>query len=53
MVFNRHNMQKVVYVLLKQHSEKYWQADHGDEVDDEMIGRNHYSLFESINFSFS
>ncbi|KAG1457306.1 hypothetical protein G6F46_007312 [Rhizopus delemar] len=32
-----HNMQKVVYVLLKQHSEKYWQADHGDEVDDEMI----------------
>ncbi|CEG76507.1 Putative CAMK/CAMKL/BRSK protein kinase [Rhizopus microsporus] len=30
-----HNMQKVVYVLLQQHAEKYWQAEHDDETDDE------------------
>lgn len=24
-------MQKVVYVLLQQHSERYWQRDHDDE----------------------
>ena len=51
MFFNRHNMQKVVYVLLKQHSEKYWQADHGDEVDEETMGTNHSSFIESINLS--
>lgn len=28
-------MQKVVYVLLQQHAEKYWQAEHDDETDDE------------------
>lgn len=26
-------MQKVVYVLLQQHAERYWQADHDDESD--------------------
>lgn len=31
----RHNMQKVVYVLLQQHAERYWQADHDDESDDD------------------
>ncbi|KAI8968362.1 hypothetical protein BDF20DRAFT_177117 [Mycotypha africana] len=30
-----HNMQKVVYVLLKQHAERYWQADHADESDED------------------
>ena len=24
-------MQKVVYVLLQQHAERYWQMEHGDE----------------------
>lgn len=28
-------MQKVVYVLLQQHAERYWQADHDDESDDD------------------
>ncbi|KAG1443179.1 hypothetical protein G6F56_010770 [Rhizopus delemar] len=28
----KHNMQKVVYVLLQQHSERYWQACHEDDV---------------------
>ncbi|KAG0838170.1 hypothetical protein G6F19_003283 [Rhizopus arrhizus] len=32
-----HNMQKVVYVLLQQHAEKYWQSDHDDEADEEII----------------
>lgn len=31
----RHNMQKVVYVLLQQHAERYWQADHDDESEDD------------------
>lgn len=26
-------MQKVVYVLLQQHAERYWQTDHDDESD--------------------
>ena len=29
--FSRPNMQKVVYVLLQQHAERYWQMEHGDE----------------------
>lgn len=28
-------MQKVIYVLLQQHAERYWQADHDDESDDD------------------
>lgn len=28
-------MQKVVYVLLQQHAERYWQADHDDESEEE------------------
>jgi hypothetical protein len=28
-------MQKVVYVLLQQHAERYWQADHADDSDDD------------------
>ncbi|KAI8339439.1 kinase-like domain-containing protein [Chlamydoabsidia padenii] len=31
LVSKEHNMQKVVYVLLQQHSERYWQKDHDDE----------------------
>lgn len=27
-------MQKVVYVLLQQHAEKYWQMEHDDDEDD-------------------
>ncbi|KAI8641581.1 hypothetical protein BD408DRAFT_367923 [Parasitella parasitica] len=35
LVQKEHNMQKVVYVLLQQHAERYWQADHDDETDDD------------------
>ncbi|GAA5816902.1 hypothetical protein MFLAVUS_010437 [Mucor flavus] len=35
LVQKEHNMQKVVYVLLQQHAERYWQADHDDESDDD------------------
>ncbi|CAO3600529.1 unnamed protein product [Absidia cylindrospora] len=31
LISKEHNMQKVVYVLLQQHSEQYWQTDHDDE----------------------
>ncbi|KAI8065429.1 hypothetical protein BC940DRAFT_258943 [Gongronella butleri] len=34
LVSKEHNMQKVVYVLLQQHAEQYWQNDHDDENDD-------------------
>lgn len=30
-------MQKVVYVLLQQHAERYWQTNHGGESDEEEI----------------
>ncbi|KAI8996821.1 kinase-like domain-containing protein [Pilobolus umbonatus] len=36
LVQKEHNMQKVVYVLLQQHAERYWQADHDDETDDDV-----------------
>ncbi|KAI9283156.1 kinase-like domain-containing protein [Sporodiniella umbellata] len=32
-----HNMQKVVYVLLQQHAERYWQSDHDDEAEEELL----------------
>ncbi|KAG2234349.1 hypothetical protein INT48_007216 [Thamnidium elegans] len=35
LVQKEHNMQKVVYVLLQQHAERYWQADHDDESEDD------------------
>ncbi|KAI8086385.1 uncharacterized protein BX664DRAFT_282272 [Halteromyces radiatus] len=31
LISKEHNMQKVVYVLLQQHSERYWQNDHDDD----------------------
>ncbi|CAO3585663.1 unnamed protein product [Absidia cylindrospora] len=31
LVSKEHNMQKVVYVLLQQHAERYWQNDHDEE----------------------
>ncbi|KAG2221061.1 hypothetical protein INT45_009719 [Circinella minor] len=31
LVSNEPNMQKVIYVLLQQHAERYWQMEHGDE----------------------
>lgn len=31
LVSKEHNMQKVVYVLLQRHAEKYWQTEHDDE----------------------
>ncbi|ORZ15847.1 hypothetical protein BCR42DRAFT_451768 [Absidia repens] len=31
LISKEHNMQKVVYVLLQQHSEQYWQIDHDEE----------------------
>ncbi|CDH53197.1 camk camkl gin4 protein kinase [Lichtheimia corymbifera JMRC:FSU:9682] len=34
LVSNEPNMQKVVYVLLQQHAEKYWQMEHDDDEDD-------------------
>ncbi|KAI8880847.1 Pkinase-domain-containing protein [Backusella circina FSU 941] len=41
LIQKEHNMQKVVYVLLQQHAERYWQADHDDESDeDELDGNN-------------
>ncbi|KAI7864862.1 hypothetical protein BDF14DRAFT_1987116 [Spinellus fusiger] len=33
LVSKEHNMQKVVYVLLQQHSERYWQTDHDEDGD--------------------
>ena len=55
----RHNMQKVVYVLLQQHAEKYWQSDHDDEADEEIIGntllvkkrRGNKSSFASMRYT--
>jgi hypothetical protein len=42
-------MQKVVYVLLQQHAERYWQADHDDESDDDAedtyLGKLRITLF--------
>jgi hypothetical protein len=37
-------MQKVVYVLLQQHAERYWQADHDDESEEEQedTGKDSY-----------
>ncbi|KAI8144169.1 kinase-like domain-containing protein [Fennellomyces sp. T-0311] len=31
LISNEPNMQKVVYVLLQQHAERYWQMEHGDD----------------------
>ncbi|KAL0089474.1 kinase-like domain-containing protein [Phycomyces blakesleeanus] len=31
LVSKEHNMQKVVYVLLQQHAERYWQTDHDED----------------------
>ncbi|KAI9481141.1 MAG: kinase-like domain-containing protein [Benjaminiella poitrasii] len=36
LIQKEYNMQKVVYVLLQQHAERYWQADHDDESDEDM-----------------
>ncbi|ORY89975.1 hypothetical protein BCR43DRAFT_480777 [Syncephalastrum racemosum] len=35
LVSKEHNMQKVVYVLLQRHAEKYWQTEHDDEDEDD------------------
>lgn len=42
-------MQKVVYVLLQQHAERYWQADHDDESEDDT--EDTYSGIKSSFFS--
>ncbi|ORX51995.1 Pkinase-domain-containing protein [Hesseltinella vesiculosa] len=34
LISKEHNMQKVVYVLLQQHAERYWQNDHDDDNDE-------------------
>ncbi|KAI8370570.1 uncharacterized protein BYT42DRAFT_617113 [Radiomyces spectabilis] len=39
------NMQKVVYVLLQQHAERYWQMEH----DDDDYGYGEYDSYESFD----
>ena len=39
-------MQKVVYVLLQQHAERYWQMEHGD--DDLSDSNDDESRYHSI-----
>ncbi|KAG0167242.1 hypothetical protein DFQ28_005948 [Apophysomyces sp. BC1034] len=34
LISKEHNMQKVVYVLLQQHAERYWQMDHDEDEHD-------------------
>ncbi|KAF7732339.1 hypothetical protein EC973_005235 [Apophysomyces ossiformis] len=34
LISKEHNMQKVVYVLLQQHAERYWQMDHDEDDGD-------------------
>jgi hypothetical protein len=53
-------MQKVVYVLLQQHAERYWQADHDDESDEDTedntygkILHNSYNILQThFNFPY-
>lgn len=47
----RHNMQKVVYVLLQQQAERYWQNEHDDEDGHDTgkyrTGRSMYSITQA------
>jgi hypothetical protein len=43
-------MQKVVYVLLQQHAERYWQADHDDESDEDEIDGNNTGIYSCFSF---
>ncbi|KAI9304917.1 hypothetical protein BJ944DRAFT_277982 [Cunninghamella echinulata] len=46
LISKEHNMQKVVYVLLQQHSERYWQKDHDDDemFDDDNSSRKYRTI---------
>ncbi|CAO3649507.1 unnamed protein product [Cunninghamella blakesleeana] len=46
LISKEHNMQKVVYVLLQQHAERYWQKDHDEEeyYDDDTSSRKYRTI---------
>lgn len=41
-------MQKVIYVLLQQHAERYWETNYGDQSDIDDSG-----LFLKLTYSLS